>query len=125
MGVLIGKWSMAQTAVSLFRCSTACPPQPVALTPSMAWAAFLKCHSKAERKAVTSSKVHLPSYVGRLDDLTEMPQLLGGTGVGLAEPQRRNKLEVSLETRQILHGPRGSWEGLGARVTCTWLVVSH
>jgi len=61
---------------------------------------------------VTSSKVYLPSYVRRLDDLTEKSWLPDGPVVGSAEPQ-------------ILNGPGGSREVFGATVTCTCLVISH
>jgi len=90
IGALIGKWCMAQTAALPFNCGTACSPQPVVPTHPMAWAAFLKCHSKAKRKAVTLSKVRLPSYVERLDDLPEKPWLPAKPGVGSAEPRIPN-----------------------------------
>jgi len=125
MGALIGKQCMAQTAASPFNCSTACSPQPVMPTNPMAWAAFLKCHSNAKRKAVTSSKVLLPSYVGRLDDLTEKPRLPDKPGVGSAEPRIPNRPEVGSEEPRSPNRPGGGWEMFGAGVACTWLVVSR
>ena len=90
----------------------------------MAWAAFLKCGSKAKRKVVPSSKVRLPSYVRRFDDLTEKPELPDKPGVGSAEPCIPNRPEVGSEKPQIPNVPGGGWEVFGARVTCTWLVTS-
>jgi len=92
MGVVIGKQCMAQTAASPFRCCAACSPQPVGPTYPKASAAFLMCHSKANWKVVTSSKVLLPSYVRRLDDLREKPRLPDGPGFGLEDPRIRNTL---------------------------------
>ena len=114
MGVLIGKRCMAQTAASPFICSTACSPQPVVPTHPMAWAAFLKCCSKAKMKAVTSSKVHLPSYVGRLDDMTEKPRLSDEPEVGSVEPRISNRPEVGKQEPRIPNRPGGGWEVFGA-----------
>jgi len=116
---------MAQTAVSPFNCSTAWSPQPVVPTHPMAWASFLKCRSKGNRKAVTSSMVRLPSHVRRLDDLTEKPPLPDEPGVGSAEPRIPNWPEVGSEEPGIMNRPRGGWEVFGAGVACTWLVVSR
>jgi len=91
----------------------------------MAWATFLKCRSRANRKAVTSSRVRLPSYVGWLDDLTEKPQLPDKQGVGSAEPQIPNRPEVGSEEPRIPNRPGGGWEVFGAGVACNWLVVSQ
>jgi hypothetical protein len=74
---------------------------------------------------VTSSKVRLPSYVGRLDDLTEMPRLPDKPGVGLVEPRIPNRPEVSSEEPQIPNRLGGGWEVFGAGVACTWFVVSR
>jgi len=119
MGVLIGKWCVALTAVSPFSCSTACSPPPVVLTYPMAWAALLKCRSKAQRMVVTLSKVHLPSYVRTLDDLTEMPWLDDRAGVARDKRMVWNKPGVGSGERQIPNDPRGGWEALGARVACS------
>jgi len=107
---------MAQTAASPFNYSTACSPQPVVPTHPMAWAAFLKCRSNAKAKAVTSSRVRLPSYVGRLDDLTEKPRLPDEPGVGSAEPQIPNSPEVSSEEPRIPNRPGCGMEEFGAGV---------
>jgi len=86
----------------------------------MAWAAFLKCRSKGRKKAVTSSKVRLPSYVRRLDDLIETPLRPDGPGVGSAEARVPKQPQVSSEEPLILNGLGGT-TGVG----CTSLVVSH
>ena len=119
MGALIGKRCMAQTAASPFNCSTAHSPQPVMPTHPMAWAAFLKCRSKAKRKAVTLSKVCLRSYVGRLDNFTEKRRLPDEPEVGSAEPRILNRLEVGSEQPLNLNRPGGGWKGFGAGVACT------
>jgi len=119
MGVLIGKRCVAQTAESPFSCCTACSAQPVVPTHPMGWAAFFICLSTAKRKLVTASKVRFPSYVRKLDDLTEKPPLPDRPGVGSAEPRIPNMSEVGSEAPPILKGPGGSWEVFGARVTCT------
>jgi len=85
MGVLIGNQCMAQTAASPLSCITACSPQPVVLTHPMAWAAFLKCCSPAKLQAVTLSKICLPSYIGRFDNLVENPPLPHWPGVSSVE----------------------------------------
>ena len=74
---------------------------------------------------MTSSKVHLPSYVGRLDDLTEKPRLPDEPGVGSAELRIANRPEVGSEEPRIPNKPAGGWEVFGVRVACTWLVVSR
>jgi len=74
---------------------------------------------------VTSSKVHLHSYIGTLDDLTEKAWLPDGPGVGSAQPWIPNRPEVNPEEPRIRNWPGGSWEVFGARVACTWLFVSH
>jgi len=81
----------------------------------MAGAAFSNCRSNAKRKAATSSKVCLLSYVGRLDDLTEKPQPPDGAGVGSAEPRMPNKREVISEEPRMPNGPRGGWEVIWRR----------
>jgi len=95
MGILIGEGCVAQTAASTFNCSNACFPQPVVLTHPMAWTGSLKCRSKTKKKAVTSSKVHLPSYVGRSEDLTEKPLLPASREVASVETWIPNWPEVS------------------------------
>jgi len=125
MGMLIGKQCMAQTAASPFSCNTACSPQPIVPTNPMAWSTFLKCRSKAKKKAVTSSKIRLPSYLGRFDDLTEKPRCADGLGVGSVEPRKPNSTEVSSEERPIPYGYGGSWEVFGAGVARTWLAISR
>jgi len=125
MCVLIGKQCTAQTAASPFSCRTTCSPQPVVPTHPMAWVALLKCRSEAKRKAVTSSKVRLPSYIRRLDDLTEQPQLPDGPGVGSAEPRIMNEPEVGSKEPQIATGLGGGWKVVSAGVGRTWFVVSR
>jgi hypothetical protein len=106
-------------------------------THPMAWAVFLKCSSKAKWKVVPSSKVHLTTYVGRFDELTEKPRLPDKSGVGLAEvqipnwpevgsevPQIPNWPEVGSEVPQIPNRPAGGCEVFRTGVACTWLVVS-
>jgi len=92
--------------------TNACSPQPSVLTHTLAWAAYLKRHSNATRMAVTLSKDHLPSYVRRLDDLTEYSQLPDWPGVG------SEKLRTPAE-------PGDTEDVIRAAVTPTRLVVSH
>jgi len=124
MGILIGKWCMAQTAVSISSCGTAYSPQPIVPTHPMAWAALLKCRSKATRKAVTSSKVCVPLYVGRFADMTEMRKLQGRPGVGSVELWLLYWPEIGSEEPWIPNGPGGGWEVFGAGVVCTSSLVS-
>ena len=94
MGILNGKQCMAQTVLLPSRYSTACSPQLFVPTHPMAWAAFLKCRSKAKQKVVTSSKVHLPLYFGRLDDMTAKQRRPDVPRVGFVEPPIPNMGEV-------------------------------
>jgi len=48
----------------------------------MARVTFLICCFKAKMKEATSSKVHLPSYIGRSDEMTEKPQHPDWPGIG-------------------------------------------
>jgi len=66
--------------------------------------------STAKRKLVTASKVRFPSYVGKLDDLTEKPRLPDRPGVGSVEPLIPNMSEVGSEAPPILNGPGSGWE---------------
>ena len=74
---------------------------------------------------MTSSKVRLPSYIRRLDDLTEQPQLPDGPGVGSAEPRIMNEPEVGSKEPQIATGLGGGWKVVSAGVGRTWFVVSR
>lgn len=71
----------AQTAAMRFCCRTACSHLPVVPPNPMACTAFLKCHSNAKRKAVTSSEVFLPSSFRKWNDLLGKPQLSDGPDV--------------------------------------------
>jgi hypothetical protein len=74
---------------------------------------------------VTSSKVRLPSYVGRLEELTEKPRLPDEPGVGSAEPPIPNRAGIGSQEPRILNRPGGGWEVFGAGVACSGLVVSR
>jgi hypothetical protein len=74
---------------------------------------------------VTSSNVHLPSYIGRLDDVTEQPRFPAGPRVCSVEPRIPKRPEVGSEEPQIPNRPRGGWEVFGPGVACTWNVVSR
>jgi hypothetical protein len=63
----------------------------------MAWATLLKYCSEANKKVVTSSRVLLPLYVRRLDNLMEKPQLSDRPGVNSRELRFLCQIGVGLE----------------------------
>jgi hypothetical protein len=64
---------------------------------------------------VTSSKVCVPWYVRRLDDLRAKPRHADMLGVRSVEPNVPKTLDVGSEELSIQTG-RGGWVGVG----CTW-----